>query len=116
MIALVISLNILIALLGFYAAWQIYCWHLVLANTTRRLDDWQRTAEQLTNPVQQQLLQGRQAAAGGRYWLRWGQQRQRQLRQLWQLLLLLNGLRLGRPKPRLGPASLGAKRRFFQRH
>ncbi|MBD2257734.1 hypothetical protein [Pseudanabaena sp. FACHB-2040] len=117
MVAVVVSINILVSLLGFYTAWRIWCWRASLAQMADALAAWERQSHRLLHAetTPELILVGQRGAAELRSHY---SQLQRQISQLQQLIALVGLLPLGwrwvRRKPESGFRQ-GRKRRFFRR-
>lgn len=92
-IAIAVSLNILIALFGFYLAWRVWRLKQTLGGVTEALTRWEQNAHSGLNPgtLPPAILQGKRNTAGLRY--RYAQL-QVQIRQLQQVLALVSFLPL----------------------
>lgn len=115
MVKFVIGLNILISLLGFYAAWRLGQWRKKLSRAADELTAWSHLANTLWQApgLTEQVLRGQQ---GVNRWRQQYSQMQLLLRQLQQLLkwagLVPAGLRLWQ---RTRGHSRSLRSRTFQR-
>jgi hypothetical protein len=91
-ISAIIGINILISLLGFYAAWQIWCWRSRLARAAAVLADVERQSQQRLNieALPQIIGSGWRGVAQGKQQYHQLQQQLHQLRQLLYLVGLLS--------------------------
>jgi hypothetical protein len=90
-IIIVVSLNILIALFGFYVAWRLWCLKTSLGQVANALLKWEENARHSLNPTQTPavILQGKDTTVGLR---RQYAQLQLQLNRLRHLMMLLSFL------------------------
>ncbi|MBD0334572.1 MAG: hypothetical protein ICV62_03710 [Cyanobacteria bacterium Co-bin13] len=112
----VVSINILVSLLGFYTAWRIGRWRASLAQAADALTAWERQSQYRlrAETAPELILAGQRQAAQLRS--HYGRL-QRQIGQLQQLMALVGLLPLGWRLVRRSPGGSGQsrKRRFFRR-
>lgn len=116
-ISVIIGLNILIALLGFYLAWRIWCLRQTLAGVAKTLGEWDCHLHDRLNPevTPGHILLARRGTAQIRQQYAHLQHQLRLLRMVWQVLSILPIL----PQSLQRWSSLGAnprkRKRWFLR-
>lgn len=90
-IAVVIGLNVVLALLGFYVAWRLWCLQRTLSNVADTVLEWERNTHRTLDPAVTpgNIYQGQQGVAQLR------QRYARLLEQLHQLQRLLSVVLIG---------------------